>query len=74
MYEPDQPPAYLAATLSYGIINGHPLWMEISELHSFWLMNTCSMGLPGLADDDAAAGRLNVEGLAHTIGGHDRHD
>lgn len=124
IYEPRQPSHYLAATLSYGIINGIALslgrilllmlqfqdihsWMETKEpvivgkysaltrgLHlpalfpAFFLANEYlrAMGLAGLADNgkvgvvyddiskladgyvNTAAGRLNVQELADSIG------
>lgn len=50
-YEPHQPPAYLAASLSYGIIKGHPFF-DGNKCTAFFLANECLrvMGIPGLAD------------------------
>ncbi|CAL1706162.1 unnamed protein product [Somion occarium] len=87
IYEPRQPSHYLAATLSYGIINGHP-FMDGNKRTAFFLANEYlrAMGLAGLADNgkvgvvyddiskladgyvNTAAGRLNVQELADSIG------
>ncbi|KAF8590845.1 hypothetical protein K439DRAFT_1627585 [Ramaria rubella] len=50
-YEPDRPASYLAATLSYGIIQGHP-FMDGNKRTAFFLANEYlrAQGLPGLAD------------------------
>ncbi|EJF61084.1 hypothetical protein DICSQDRAFT_61512 [Dichomitus squalens LYAD-421 SS1] len=78
-YEPDRPAEYLAATLSYGVIKGHPFF-DGNKRTAFFLANEYlrAQGLPGLLDsceDDqslfdvadqhvnAAAGQLDVEGL-----------
>ncbi|KAJ7611023.1 hypothetical protein FB45DRAFT_761226 [Roridomyces roridus] len=78
-YEPDRPPAYLAATLSYGIIKGHP-FMDGNKRTAFFIGNQYAraLGLSGLGDErasdfvadltqrhiDVAAGRMDIEGLA----------
>ncbi|EJD37009.1 hypothetical protein AURDEDRAFT_139932 [Auricularia subglabra TFB-10046 SS5] len=51
IYEPSRPASYLAATLSYGIIMGHP-FMDGNKRTAFFLANEYlrAMGLPGLAD------------------------
>ncbi|KAI1793259.1 hypothetical protein LXA43DRAFT_232870 [Ganoderma leucocontextum] len=78
-YEPDRPVEYLAATLAYGLIRGHP-FLDGNKRTAFFLANEYlrAHGLPGLldgcADDqslfdvadrhvDAAAGQLDVQGL-----------
>jgi death-on-curing family protein len=50
-YEPHQPAAYLAASLSYGIIKGHPFF-DGNKRTAFFLANEYvrAMGIPGLAD------------------------
>ncbi|KAF9556902.1 hypothetical protein CPC08DRAFT_752235 [Agrocybe pediades] len=50
-YEPDKTAPYLAATLSYGIIKGHP-FMDGNKRTAFFLANEYirAMGIPGLAD------------------------
>ncbi|KAF8202469.1 hypothetical protein BJ912DRAFT_944902 [Pholiota molesta] len=50
-YEPEKTAPYLAATLSYGIIKGHP-FMDGNKRTAFFLANEYirAMGLPGLAD------------------------
>ncbi|EAU91937.1 hypothetical protein CC1G_11123 [Coprinopsis cinerea okayama7 len=78
-YEPERPPAYFAATLSYGIIKGHPFMDGNKRTANEYLR---AMGIPGLADAgkvgaayesveniaqrhmDVAAGKLGIEGLA----------
>ncbi|KAI0755165.1 hypothetical protein C8Q80DRAFT_1095002 [Daedaleopsis nitida] len=78
-YEPDRPVEYLAATLSYGLIKGHP-FLDGNKRTAFFLANEYlrAHGHPGLLDGctsyesltrvadrhiDAAAGRLDVQGL-----------
>ncbi|KAH8834736.1 hypothetical protein DL96DRAFT_1519399 [Flagelloscypha sp. PMI_526] len=53
LYEPHQSAAYLAATLSYGIIKGHP-FMDGNKRTAFFLANEYlrAQGLPGLAGGD----------------------
>ncbi|TFK18181.1 hypothetical protein FA15DRAFT_628177 [Coprinopsis marcescibilis] len=50
-YEPDKTAPYFAATLSYGIIKGHP-FMDGNKRTAFFIANEYirAMGLPGLAD------------------------
>ncbi|KAI8975929.1 hypothetical protein BD414DRAFT_399074, partial [Trametes punicea] len=87
VYEPTRHATYLAATLSYGIINGHP-FMDGNKRTAFFLANEYlrAQGLPGLLDEgkigdvyqglvdiadrhiNAAAGKLDVEGLARRAG------
>ncbi|KAL0961216.1 hypothetical protein HGRIS_006183 [Hohenbuehelia grisea] len=52
IYEPHRSPAYLAATLSYGLIRGHP-FLDGNKRTAFFLANEYlrAHGLPGLADD-----------------------
>ncbi|KAI0668855.1 hypothetical protein C8Q78DRAFT_1043329 [Trametes maxima] len=52
VYEPDRPATYLAATLSYGIINGHP-FLDGNKRTAFFLANEYlrAQGLPGLLDE-----------------------
>ncbi|KAG6840042.1 hypothetical protein C0991_009415 [Blastosporella zonata] len=52
IYEPESGAAHLAATLSYGIIKGHP-FMDGNKRTAFFLANEYirAMGIPGLADD-----------------------
>ncbi|OCH88875.1 hypothetical protein OBBRIDRAFT_813420 [Obba rivulosa] len=73
---PHKPPAYLAATLSYGIIKAFFLANEYLRAHHD--------GIPGLADREelgaayesvnrrnaAAAGKLGVQGPAGDDSGH----
>lgn len=51
VYEPDKSAAYFAATLSYGIIKGHP-FMDGNKRTAFFVANEYirAMGIPGLAD------------------------
>jgi death-on-curing family protein len=80
-YEPHQSARYLAATLSYGIIKGHP-FLDGNKRTAFLLGNIFLriQGLPGLVDCTVehadiiaiaeryiavAAGQLDVEGLAN---------
>jgi len=80
-YEPHQSVRYLAATLSYGIIKGHP-FLDGNKRTAFLLGNAFlrAWGLPGLVDCAVvyadiittaeryiavAAGQLDVEGLAN---------
>ncbi|TBU29952.1 hypothetical protein BD311DRAFT_755511 [Dichomitus squalens] len=87
VYEPNRHAAYLAATLSFGIINGHP-FLDGNKRTAFFLANEYlrAQGLPGLLDQgkignvyqglvdiadrhiNAAAGKLDVEGLASRLG------
>ncbi|KAI5122739.1 hypothetical protein M0805_009824 [Coniferiporia weirii] len=50
-YQPETSPAELAASLSYGIIKGHP-FMDGNKRTAFFLANEYlrAQGLPGLAD------------------------
>ncbi|KAH6913304.1 hypothetical protein BKA70DRAFT_1262421 [Coprinopsis sp. MPI-PUGE-AT-0042] len=50
-YEPDKTAPYFAATLSYGIIKGHP-FMDGNKRTAFFIANEYlrAMGIPGLAD------------------------
>ncbi|KZT12274.1 uncharacterized protein LAESUDRAFT_691537 [Laetiporus sulphureus 93-53] len=82
IYKPNQPATYLAATLSYGIIKGHP-FLDGNKRTALFLANEYlrAQGLPGLADAvheglakiadqhiNVAAGKVDVEGLAKAIG------
>ncbi|KAF9786789.1 hypothetical protein BJ322DRAFT_675257 [Thelephora terrestris] len=51
VYEPDRSAEYLAATLSYAIIKGHPFQYG-NKRTAFFLANEYlrAMGMPGLAD------------------------
>lgn len=51
IYEPHRPISFLAATLSYGIIKGHP-FQDGNKRTAFFLANEYirAMGRPGLAD------------------------
>lgn len=40
MYEPDRPPEYLAAQISYGIIKGHP-FMDGNKRTGMYILYTC---------------------------------
>ena len=68
IYEPNRPPAYLAATLSYGIIKGHPFidgnkrtgtLVHVSSQD--WLNNECLAGF-FLANEYLRA--MGIPGLA----------
>ncbi|EIW56665.1 uncharacterized protein TRAVEDRAFT_38527 [Trametes versicolor FP-101664 SS1] len=50
-YEPGRQAAYFAATLSYGIIAGHP-FLDGNKRTAFFLVNEylCAQGLSGLLD------------------------
>ncbi|KAJ2921097.1 hypothetical protein H1R20_g15996, partial [Candolleomyces eurysporus] len=50
-YEPEKHAAFFAATVSYGIIKGHP-FMDGNKRTAFFIANEYirAMGLPGLAD------------------------
>ncbi|GJE97832.1 hypothetical protein PsYK624_140540 [Phanerochaete sordida] len=78
-YAPDSRAAYLAATLAYGIIQGHP-FLDGNKRTAFFLANEYlrAQGLPslldGITDNDGlvevaerhiavAAGRFGVDGL-----------
>ncbi|GLB43396.1 putative fic/DOC family protein [Lyophyllum shimeji] len=78
-YEPDRPVEYLAATLSYGLIKGHPFF-DGNKRTAFFLANEYlrAHGLPGLLEEceddrslfgvadrhiNVAAGLLDVAGL-----------
>lgn len=52
VYEPNRHATYLAATLSYGIINGHP-FLDGNKRTAFFLANEYlrAQGLPGLLDE-----------------------
>ncbi|KAJ6504225.1 hypothetical protein C8R47DRAFT_968537 [Mycena vitilis] len=52
MYEPNSAPALLAATLSYGLIQGHA-FLDGNKRTAFFVSNEYlrAMGIPGLADD-----------------------
>ncbi|KAI0079154.1 hypothetical protein K474DRAFT_1659450 [Panus rudis PR-1116 ss-1] len=52
VYEPDRHATYLAATLSYGIIKGHP-FLDGNKRTAFFLANEYlhAQGLPGLVDE-----------------------
>ncbi|KAI0662954.1 hypothetical protein C8Q70DRAFT_954906 [Cubamyces menziesii] len=52
IYEPDRPATYLAATLSYGIMNGHP-FLDGNKRTAFFIANEYlrAQGLPGLVDE-----------------------
>ncbi|RDB25957.1 hypothetical protein Hypma_006647 [Hypsizygus marmoreus] len=51
-YEPERSPAYLAATLSYGLIKGHP-FLDGNKRTAFFLANEYlrAHGLPGLVEE-----------------------
>jgi len=51
-YEPHREPHYLAASLSFGIIKGHP-FLDGNKRTAFFLANEYlrAQGLPGLADN-----------------------
>ncbi|TFK81450.1 hypothetical protein K466DRAFT_502083 [Polyporus arcularius HHB13444] len=78
-YEPERPAEYLAATLSYGLIKGHP-FLDGNKRTAFFLANEYlrALGHPGLLEGcqsrgdlervadrhiNAAAGQLDVNGL-----------
>ncbi|KAI0357838.1 hypothetical protein OH77DRAFT_1421959 [Trametes cingulata] len=52
VYEPDRHATYLAATLSYGLITGHP-FMDGNKRTAFFLANEYlrAQGFPGLLDE-----------------------
>ncbi|KAI0757605.1 hypothetical protein C8Q80DRAFT_1265497 [Daedaleopsis nitida] len=52
VYEPDRHATYLAATLSFGIINGHP-FLDGNKRTAFFLADEYlrAQGLPGLLDE-----------------------
>jgi len=80
IYEPHRNVAHLAATLSYGIIKGHP-FLDGNKRTAFFLANEYAraQGLPSLVDGDtvsqeladkhisAASGGLDVQGLAEAM-------
>ncbi|KAL6301117.1 hypothetical protein BKA93DRAFT_799362 [Sparassis latifolia] len=79
MYEPHKPASYLAASLSYGMIKGHP-FLDGNKRTAFFLANEYlrAQGKPGLADSGevnkdltavadryirVASGEIDVDGL-----------